>query len=92
MLITLVALATIIGAPVALIGVYFTVKQGITQSRESRENRQSAAIAAAVKAATDPLRQTIKNLREALAAMTTDRNYFRQHADELEAELREKNK
>lgn len=90
MLITLVALATIIGAPIALVAIFFTVRQGIRESRESRENRQAALIAAAVKGATDPLRAAIKNLRDALASMTTDRDYHRKHADELEAELREK--
>jgi hypothetical protein len=81
MLATLVAVSAIIGAGIGFVTVGILLRQTIQGAREKR----AAEIAAAVKNATDPL-------REQLTSMTSERNYFRDRADAYETELRREKK
>lgn len=91
MLITLVALGSILTALIGLPTLWIMVRQYIRESRGNRDSKQAEAIAKAVADAVAPWKALVKDLRERLTGMTQERDYHRNHVDELESELRGKN-
>lgn len=73
----LAALGVIIAMATGLIGVYFMARQS---ARETAREHQ--------KAIDDAVKNACKPLKDELAQRTADRDYYRQRADQFEAELR----
>ena len=68
-----VGFASIVGAPLAAVSLLMMIRTFIRESRADRERREDARL----KEKTDPI-------KEALAAMTADRNYIRDRNSALE--------
>jgi len=79
MLTTLVSIAAAVGLPTSLVTVVYQIRATVREARTERRQLLNDT----VKRETDPL-------REQLLAMTNDRDYHRNRADEAEQRQREK--
>lgn len=88
MLTFLVALATIVGAMLGVPGSIVLVRQSIREGRRQRED-DAARVA---EERERPLRDEIQRGRDALTAMTAERNYQRDRADAYWIEISRRDK
>lgn len=70
------ALTSIVGAPLTAIMVLVSVRNYLREARNERERREA-----------DRLRAAVDPIKEDLATMTAERNYWRDRSGNLESRL-----